>query len=167
MPNPYGPKAPPILRLPGGGYFAYSTTRCASSRVLTIGTTMPHAPASSAHLNHSTLFPGIRTMGALVPASAIVATISAMSTAFCALCSMSTTSQSKPSRAIILAEEMLGRLNHAPSAGSPRLSFSFTWFVRITTHLSDGTIHEELFLILYYGTRQYGGAKFTKTSLAL
>jgi len=39
--------------------------------------------------------------------------------------------------------------------------------VRITTHLSDGAIYEELFLILYYGTRQYGGAKLTKTSFAL
>src|SRR6266581_1042114 len=122
MPNPYGPKAPPILRAPSGGYLVYATACCASSRVLTIGTTTPHAPASSAHLNHSTLLPGTRTMGALAPASAMVATISAISTGFCALCSISTRSQSKPSRAMILAEGTLGRLNHAPSAGTPRLS---------------------------------------------
>src|SRR5260221_1885489 len=137
-----------MLREPAGGYFACSTARCASSRVLTIGTTTPHAPASSAHLNHSTLFPGIRTIGAQVPASAIVATISAMSTGFCAVCSISTTSQSKPSRAMILAEGTLGRLNHAPSAGSPCFSFSFTRFVRIATHLSGGTTIEGLSLIL-------------------
>src|SRR5437870_346212 len=124
-----------MLREPSGGYFAYSTARCASSRVLTIGTITPHAPASSTHLNHSTLFPGTRTIGAQVPASAMVATISAMRTGFCALCSISTTSQSKPSRAMILAAGTLGRLNHAPSAGSPRLSFSFTWFVRIALFL--------------------------------
>src|SRR6266496_3902830 len=132
MPNPEGPNAPPILREPSGGYFAYPTTCCASSRVLTIGTMIPHAPASKAHLYHSTLLPGTRTMGALVPASAMVATISAMSTGLCAVCSISTTSQSKPSRAMILAEGTPGRLNHAPSAGSPRLSFSFTWIVRIS-----------------------------------
>src|SRR5260370_41758355 len=96
-----------------------------------MGKTTPNAPASSAHLNHSTILVGTRTMGAEVPASAIVATISAMRTGFCALCTISTTSQSKPSLAIILAEGTLGRLNHAPNTGSPRLSFSFTWFVRI------------------------------------
>src|SRR2546430_15309039 len=68
MPNPYGPKAPPILRLPGGGYFAYSTTRSASSRALIIGTTTPHAPASRAHLNHSTLLAGHGPEGGTVPA---------------------------------------------------------------------------------------------------
>ena len=144
MPKPYGPKAPPMLRMPNGGYFAYSTACCTSSRVFTIGTTTPHAPASSAHLNHSTLLAGTRTIGAQVPASAIVATISAMITAFCALCSISTTSQSKPSRAMILAEGTLGRLSQAPSTASPRLSFSFTRFVRITTHLSNGAY--ELFV---------------------
>src|SRR5713226_2444663 len=120
---------------------------------------MPHAPASSAHLYHSTPYPGTRTIGAHIPASTIVATISAMSTALCALCSISTTSQSKPSRAIILAEGTLGRLNHAPSAGSPRLSFSFTWFVRIATHLSSHAIIEGLPLIPVLWHRQYEDAK--------
>src|SRR5260221_302077 len=92
----------------------------ASSCVLTMGTTTPHAPASNAHLNHSTLLLGMRTKGAQVPASAMAPTISAMIAAVWALCSISTTSQSKPSRAITRAEATLGRLSHAPNAGSPR-----------------------------------------------
>src|SRR5579875_3975227 len=100
-----------MLRTPAGGYLAQFTARCASSRVLIIGTMTPQAPASSTHLNHSTLFVGTRTIGAEVPASAMIATISAIKTAFCALCSISTTSQSKPRRDIILAEGTLGRLN--------------------------------------------------------
>src|SRR2546421_957306 len=99
MPNPYGPKAPPILRLPGGGYFAYSTTRCASSRVLIIGTTTPHVPASRAHLNHSTLLAGMRTKGGQGPAPAPGGNQSGTRKGILALCSPVPTSPTKPNPA--------------------------------------------------------------------
>src|SRR5581483_2956822 len=119
-----------MLRVPWGGYFDQFTACRASSRVPTIGTSTPHAPASNVHLNHSKLLEGIRTKGALVPASAIIAIISATSIGCCALCSASISSQSKPSRAISRATRTSGRLIQAPMLGSPLLSFAFTWFVR-------------------------------------
>jgi len=39
------------------------------------------------------------------------------------------------------------------------LSFSFTWFVRIATHLSSGVPIEEFLSFSYYDTGQSGGAK--------
>ena len=51
---------PPTLRVPAGGYLVASTAAWASARLLTIGTTMPWAPLSSARLMWSWRLLGTR-----------------------------------------------------------------------------------------------------------
>ena len=85
---------------------------------MTIGTTTPHAPASSTRLKCSGLFHGMRTIGAVFE-FAIAANIWASVRMSIGLCSASQTSQSKPTLLTYSAASGLGRLSHVPTEGSP------------------------------------------------
>ena len=85
---------------------------------LTIGTTTPQAPASSTRLKFSAVFQGMRTIGA-VALAAMAPNIWARVRMSIGLCSVSTTSQSKPSWLTYSAASGEGRESQVPTDGSP------------------------------------------------
>ena len=101
-----------------------ATAYSASAALFTSGTP-PQAPASRARLKCSGVFPGMRTIGALTEADS-AANMSTRVRMSIGLCSVSTTSQSKPRLPIYSAPSGIGRASHVPTEGSPAASRRFT-----------------------------------------
>ena len=83
----------------------------------------------------SALFQGMRTIGA-TPAPAMTPNICESVRISIALCSVSATSQSKPSVETYSAASGLGRASQVPTEGSPAASRCRTWFARMGVVLS-------------------------------
>ena len=85
---------------------------------VTIGTTTPQAPVSRTRLMFSPVFQGTRTKGT-EPLAETIAKIAAAVSKLVAVCSNSTVSQSKPTRAIMQAAKGSGRVSQVPMLGWP------------------------------------------------
>src|SRR5207249_4096185 len=85
----------------------------------------------------SPVFQGTRASGTqLLPAMS--AKLSAAVSKSMGVCSSSTVSQSKPTRAIKRAETRSGKVSQVPTLGSPRFSFARAWFVFIRALSAKG-----------------------------
>jgi hypothetical protein len=129
-------REPPTLRNPRGGYLAAATAASASAALFVIGNTIPQAPRSRTRLTFSPVFQGMRTSGTL-PAWAIAWNISAAVSSVVGLCSISTVSQSKPTRAMNCAAKGSGSTSQVPMAGLPSRNNCFTVLVRIIRSRSE------------------------------
>src|SRR5260221_5565093 len=132
-------KPPPIERLPSGGYFAAAIASFASSTVLTIGTTTPHAPASRTRLMFSCVPRGTRARGTQ-PASAIAPNRLAACSMPIGECSMSTVNHGKPTRARTRVAYMLPSDSQVPTCGFPAFRAALTGLrFMVSLAKNDGT----------------------------